>query len=104
MDSWPVVPAVRRSTRPPRPEVTSEGTSRRRLYEVESHRRFLYPCAHDPYADTQGMCSTYMKLAHIAMARSVDSHRQHDEGQEKDLSLAPRRHLEAWWSVIERRI
>ena len=83
-----MVHTLRRSTRTPRPEVTSDMGPRRRVPWGESLRRFLCPGERDSWPDTKGLCSGRIDLARISMVRSVDTLRQHAEGQLMDLSLA----------------
>ena len=100
----PVAPTVRRSTRPPRPEVTSEGTSRSRVCEVEPLRRFLHPLALGWWSETNGVCSWYVYLAHILMTRRLDALKQHSGCQREDLSFCSMRPWRPWWPVNTRRI
>ena len=50
------------------------------------------------------MCSWYIYLAHVLMARRLGTLKQHSECQQKDLSCCSMRPWRPWWSVSERRI
>ena len=64
-------PAARRSTRPPRPGVPSEGTSRRRLAEAWCRRRVLCAYAANPREATLRTCRRHANAAPSQAARRL---------------------------------